>query len=547
MGLLIVLGLNPRKVSPAGFDDAAGDSGDPRPGSPNQPFADLGKGTDADKAAYRMARDKLKPRLDDARKVRVDPAAPLAADLAKRFDSTLGDIDTLEAQSLWLMAKDAMPQLQAVVDEVNQAFADRETFRKAFEAARADIEAAQKPLGEGLPLPEPQGTNLGRATSRVEKARIEKDWAAAGKGLPSLVAAAKAVSAGLTSGKKFYDALAAAKADRDAARATARQVEGKRGKMGPVGLVAENFTQADDVMKQLVAKGKWTEAVAALADVKAWGAKLAKASADFDAGSAPFQAELEKLESKIANADHIDDKAPPVLKNKEGKAFRQKLTAVNDARDAGDFAKATAALPALKSAIADLEKADFALEQAQAELDEEFEPIRNDVDLAVDLAQAPPPSMKKLAADFIAANQPTLDAFDKKDPNAGKAALPRLKSSLAAFLQARNTANKAAGTQEVDALRKRMDALKPRTGKASDPPVTPHVDVLQENVRDPMAEFDTLLNASKVVDAEVQLILVSKALDAMEKAKADARRLAEEVRGGAGRRREEGTRPGAAA
>jgi hypothetical protein len=523
MGLLIVLGLKPTGLggAPAGFGDIAGDSGDAQPAPPNQPFADLGKGTDADKAAYRTARDKLKPRLDDAKKVRGDPAAPLAADLARRFDSTLGGIDTLEAQSLWLMAKNAMPQLEAVVAEVNKASADRETFRKAFEAARAEIEAAQKSLGEGLPLPEPQGTNLSRAMSRVEKARIEKDWATAGKGLPSLVAAAKAVSAGLTSGKKFYDALAAAKADRDAARATARRVEGKLGKMGPVGLVAANFTQADEVMKQLAAKGKWTEAVAAIDNVKAWGTKLAKASNDFDAASAPFQTEFEKLASKIANADRIDDGAPPVLKNKEGKAFRQALTAVNDARDAGEFAKATAALPVLKSAIADLEKADQALELVQVDLEEELGLISTQADLALKLAEAPPPSMKKLAADLIAANKPVQDAHEKKEWAAGKAALPRLKSSLTAFLLARDTANKGAGTQEVDALRKRMDALKPRTGKASVAPVTPHVGELQQNVLDPMAEFDKLLKASNVVDAEVQLNLVSKALDAMEKAKAD--------------------------
>src|SRR6185295_12266625 len=157
MGLLVTLGLKPPQAWAAWSGDLGGDGRDPQPASPKQPFADLGKGTDADKAAYLIARSKLKPKLDEARKVRGDPTAPLADDLAKRFDSTLGGMDGLEAQSLWLLAKSAMPQLEAVVVEVNKALADRDAFRKAFDAAHAGIEAAQKALGEGLPLQEPQG------------------------------------------------------------------------------------------------------------------------------------------------------------------------------------------------------------------------------------------------------------------------------------------------------------------------------------------------------------------------------------------------------
>jgi hypothetical protein len=475
-------------------------------------------GGPADEAAYRGARSLLKARLDVAKLVRVSTDSPLSSALEKRFDEALNAVDTLEKASMWIQANAALPTLAGVIHSIEEAQRERKAFDDAFAPQRALVEQARAPAGAGKPVPAAAQKTLDKAGAKLEKLRRDADWVNAAKAVPGLVAASQNMVKLLKDGDKVYAALDAIKVDRDAALAAARSVESQRGKMGKLGLVSENFSQADDVMKKAIADVKWTQALGAVDDVKAWGAKLVKAKADFDAASGPFEAEFDKLD--IAGGNDVADDAPERMKKAEVAAFRAALIAVIDARDAGDFPRATAGLPKLKAALDTLLKAHATLADELGAFQADMDQIAG-LDAARKLATSSLPALAQPVADFNAAAR-AIDAAElQQDGAAGKAALPALKNAVTALVQASSKINAGAGAAQVSALTRKLDALKARTDKASDKPVPIAVDSLQQVVRDRVEAIREALKANQVVEAELDLGLLPNNLDLMEKAKKD--------------------------
>jgi hypothetical protein len=475
-------------------------------------------GGPADEAAYRGARSLLKAKLDAAKLVRASTDSPLSSMLEKQFDDALNTVDTLEKASMWIQANAALPTLAGVIHAIEEAQRERKAFDDAYAPQRALVEQARAPAGAGKPVPATAQRTLDKAGAKLEKLRRDADWGNAAKSVPALVAAAQNMVKLLKDGDKVYAALDAIKADRDAALAAARLIKGQRGEMGKLGLVAENFSQADDVMKNAIANVKWTQALAAVADVKAWGAKLIQSKADFDAASGPFKTKFKELD--IAAGNEAADDAPERMKKAEVKAFRDALIAVIDARDAGDFATATAGLPKLGTALAALKKAHAKLADELGAFQADMEQIP-DLHAARTFATSSLPALAQPVADFNAAAR-TIDAAElQQDFAAARAALPALKKAVTALVQARSKINAGTGAAQVSALTQKVDALKARTDKAAEKPVPTFVETLQQIVRDRVAAILAALKANQVVEAELDLGLLPGNLDLMEKAKKD--------------------------
>ena len=527
MGLLSTLGLRPltatatagaapRVPPPRGTSAYRGDpDSGPQAAPPGNP-----PGPSSDELAFTDARDKLKARLDAAKAIRADATAPLPKPLRERFDKALKAVESAEAAKQWAAATAALPELRAAVDLVHQSATDRDAFIKTYDPHRSDIDAARQPIGEGMPLPG-AAKAFSAAFEAVDTRRIARDWAGATKNVPALVTATAQMNKALKDGKAFYTTLDTLSGEYRRAGIAAKTVEDKRGTFGRFALVVENFRQSDDVMRRLVAKGKWPEATRAVADVKDWAGKVLKGQADWDAALAPFKQKFDPLAPRITRADEIADAAPTRMKALEGKALRDRLTAVIDARDAGDFAGATAALPALVTAIDNLVKAQAALEIEQEAFDVEVAKLQKDYETARRIAAGAPPALAKEAAALLAAEKALNAATDDHDPRAGMAAVPAMTAAIAALLAARSKINAAAGAPEFAAFGRRLDALKPRFDKASDAPATKHIDALQKKVRERVAAIQASVAAKDLADAEAGLTQLPADLATMEKARAD--------------------------
>jgi hypothetical protein len=514
MGLLATLGLSPTAARRAAGTAASAAGAPPQATPPGAAAA----ATDKDQLAYEKAAAAIKPQTDAGQAaLAADPGAVGAA-AAKTLADTRQAVEQRVAAGDWVGAKAALPAWRNAAMAVSKAVTQHASFAAGAAKHEATLQRARDAVATAAPLPTALSTAFTTADAARAKAVAALAWADATAKLVAAVVAAKALLAPVDKGAAFYAAWMAAKPDRDAAFALARSIKDKLPTMGRIALLVTELVRADKAVDKAAKAQQWKPATALVAPLQKAAQELLRRKADRDTAAAPFESAFKAMQADIAAADAIADAAPAALKDQQAKAFRERLTAVVDARDRDDFAAATAGLAALRAAIDALTQANAAVAARRQAFEVAMARITQH-GAAVVLAAPPPAAVQAQAAAFTAADQVVMQARLAGDWDAAANAVPALGKAVDALLAARDQGNTSAGPQDLAAFRVKLAALGPRIATASDAPDSAFVDGLQRAVRERVAAIESLLGAGKLVDAESGFARLPAELDAMDQAR----------------------------
>jgi hypothetical protein len=467
------------------------------------------------KQEYEKAFAALKARHDWTVETIANSGALLLAADVQRFETAeKGRTDAVDARE-WLLARGAVTALTLAIDPIEKAVTAYLDFDDERTARAGEITAAKAHCyGNAGGMADPESTNFWTAQNAMDAAVRKRDWKTARAELDKLVAASKAVTKVATAGKAYYDEFDKIRPiiykAYDAARAA---------KSGTLPARAAEFTHLFEATRKLAAAKSWKPAVDSLVALKKAADDLLAAQKAFDIDKAPFDTAFVKITEDLARARSAAAVPPKKLKGAQVKDFREKFAVVNDARNAGRFGEALAALPALEAAIR-------ALLEAKAKWDAERGAYQTAVDAilrlpeARRLAEAAPAAMAEAAGKFQTADAAVNVAVRAEDWKTAEGLVKALQAATTGMLDAKDQFNATAGTGGVEALRKRVAALKGRTDKAGEDKVPLFVDHLQRAVRDRLDDIERWIAAPDLAAAEVSFGHLVPELDAMDQGKA---------------------------
>lgn len=466
------------------------------------------------KKAYEAAYAAMRVEVEEAQRLHAGSAALLSMKIRTDFAAARKAVDDAVALPDWVKAKAALPALQRTAAAVRKAVADERAFRAAHDPLRADVARVRSTLDSpGLP-PGPGGA-FDTAQQAVADAVTARDWPAALAAVPALRKALQAALETLDDGKKFYAAFAAVKPDHDAAKKVSMHSAAQNSSAKISGLVG----QFDTVLKALtqeIAQEDWRPATRMLPDVQAAARALIAAQTSHDTARVPYDA-ARRLVPRIFDPDAVkrDLSAAqlPVFA-----AWKKADVAVLDAEHAGDFARATAALPALQKATDDLLDAQAAQAKAKAAFSAAWAALADYAE-ATQVAAAPVPALSADAEAFKRADALVGGARQRLDWDAALAGVPPLQAAATQLVAAKSAFNASVGPADWSAFEAKLKALDPRVARAGDAPVTAYVGGLQKAVLDRRGQIDAELVGKDVAAAEAGLAKLVQELDAMEQGK----------------------------
>lgn len=428
-------------------------------------------------------------------------------------DAERGRTDA-EAALDWVAATGSVGALKTAAAAILKAVADRAAYENARRPEAAKIRTARGHCyANKAGVPEPESGKMVSTYDAVEKAVQARDWVAAKARLAEMLPAVRAVEQVLSDGQAYYAAYAThdekiRQAWFDADKATA----------APVAVAASEYREALKATRELAAKREWSDAKDSIDRLQKAATAVTTARQNFDNARAPFDVEFNGITADLAKARAIVAAPPKRLVDNVVKAFTEAFAKVNDARNAGRFTEAIAAMPALRQAIADLlrEAEKFKTERAAYENAVATVAKREQ---AAALAASAPPALSDAARAFVRADGAVSAKAQIEDWVGAQADVPALREACEALLKAKDSFNGAAKPADTAAFRKEVDALKPRTDKANASPVPAFVDDLQRDVRERLARIELLLGEKDLAAAQSELAPLEKALADMEAAK----------------------------
>lgn len=472
------------------------------------------KKTVDDKKKYEADFLAIKADYDKARAA-LASAADTFTDLAKKSfnDAEKGRSDAVAASD-WLAAIGSVGNLKVAAAALVKAINDRKAYDTARAAVNASINAALNHCYSNTSgMAEPENGNLWSAKKAVDAEVQQRNWVAAKSKLADLVLAARAVQQVVVAGQAYYDAFDAIAAEVSKAWFSADKVTSEK-----MAALAVDYKTALKRTQELAVKKQWVVAITTLPTLQMASIAMNQARVAFDSARAPFDAQFNAITTDLAQARAITAAPPKKLKGAQVKTFREAFAVVNDARNAGEFDKALAALPALKNAIADLLRVKAQFDSERSAYEAEMAKVAKREQAAA-LAASPPPTLSTEAAEFVKADE-ALNALVRAENWTGaKDAVAALKAATDKLLAAKAKFNTAAKPADIAAFRKKLEALKPRTDKANAAPVPLFVDYLQRAVRDRLASIELLLGEKDLAAAEASLVTLGTETTAMEQGK----------------------------
>ncbi len=466
--------------------------------------------------AFEAAAARAKALVDDAVRIAGRPNV-LPAALAGRFASARKAVDDAVAALDWPAALAAHPTLVAAASQVGQASAAKNAFDAALAKIQVDVLKARAAVNAAVPLPGTLAKDFQDADNDVSHAQGLRDWAQAQRLLPNLTARTRALLDMQHDGRKFYEALNPYLAVRERANLALAAGGGKvQRDNARLSMLGTDFWQADKAMNALAAAKEWGDAKKAIPAMSAAAFELVNAQAVFDRERVPFDTAMAGLTNRWA-ADGIAA-APNPAYAAPAAAYVKLRTQLDDAVNAGDFARATPLVARLQAAIDALLAAKQADDNAKATFDTAFAALAGYAEAKALHGNAALALAEKVHA-FNLADQAMAAARDKGDWAAANAAVPAVAAAITALKAAQATFNGAFGAADEAALRAQIDALKPRTDRASDTPVPKFVEQEQQAVRGKLADIEARFAERDFATAQAEIGTLEQHLRGMEHAK----------------------------
>ena len=406
----------------------------------------------------------------------------------------------------WAAAQKQLAALTPLCAAFKKAIAAKADYDAAYRAVSHDLVEAWN-ASRALGIPTGERKALFAAWDDVCVSTNARKWAEAETKLIALDIASQTVLSSKLAGQAFQSAFAKIKTEFDAAVKAAQQPGNW------LDLPKTRFANARKATDAAVDAGRLALAGTSLAAVKAAALELTKAAEDHADARLPFDAEFAAL-TGLADARAIIAAPGAPLKQAEREAFRVTYLAVNDPRNAGDFAAARAGLPALQDAIDALIAADETCQIAKLTYELDLDAV---VDLAVarTLAAAPPAALKAEAAALTQA-QAVVDAAVKlEDWAKAKQAVAPLKAAAVALLAARTKFNEGVKPTDIVDLNARVKAIKDKLYQAAKGTLPGFVAELQSKALDHLSVVEGRAAAHDHAGVEAGLASLAVEVEAM--------------------------------
>ena len=481
--------------------------------------------TDADKAktgndariAFEKARAAAQADIDTATKLHAEKPAVLGATLAKTFAAARKAVDDAVAAGDWPKALAAFPALRSAAADVRKAAAEQPKFEAAYAKIRADVITARRQASGAAPMPGQLVQAFTDADNDVNREVGNGNWAQALRLVPPLAAATQALLATLADGKDFYDALTPNLPIRLSARNLFwREIQQSMTENAQLRMLGMAFHHADSAMNDAATAKEWKDAKKLLPEMRRAAIEFVAAQVKRDNERKPYQDALNKLVNRW-KADGAAEKSPPAIAA-EAAAYLKLRSQVYADENAGRFAKALAALPALQSAINDLINADNAHGDAKTAFEAAYKALNHYAEATALTANQTPPFVEPIKA-FRGADRVVENARKIENWPAANNALAPLQTAIDALVKAGSDVNAGFAEADATALQARVDALKPRTDKALEAPVPSHIDTHQKAVTGKLADVQARLAEKNYAAAQAALSQLESLLNAMESAK----------------------------
>jgi hypothetical protein len=463
------------------------------------------------RVAFEAAYAKVRADVESAATTAAD-AALTGASLATTFTNARRAVDDAVAALDWAKAQAALPALVTASTQVRQNAAAKPAFEAAFGAISAAVRKARTAAHASTPLPGTLRDDFVTADIDLAGAVHERQWAFAKSLIANLDKRSKELLAMLDEGRAFYDALRPHLAQRQQATASfagwTRLQHNAR-----ISMLGNTYHKANKAMEGFAAAQAWGDAKGAIEPMRAAAAEFAAAVAADAAQRGPFETACNAVNHR-GTANRLAE-APEPPWAALAQAYLALRDAIDNAANAGDYARATPLVARLQPAIDALIAAEQAESTARAGFETAFAAVPGYADAVAMKGNAE----LMLATEVNAFNQAEARVFaarDKRDWAAATAALPGLTAAVAALKAEQGRFN--AGVQPADeaALRAKMDALKPRIDAAGDAGAPAFVEKEQKEVRDAVAVFEKAFGARDFATAQSQVGVVERQLRGME-------------------------------
>ena len=468
-----------------------------------------------DKAAYEKAYAAIKSEVEQAVLYHTNSGGALTSAVAVGFSNAKSAVDAAVGLPDWAAAKAALPALKTAAAAVLKARNDKQAFDLAHAALAADRASVQAAFG-GAGLPGAVAGPYRTAFSAVTKEISARNWTAALAAVPALKKAIDDVLKAIKDGAKFYAVYASIRPDDIAAEQAARGSYEEQQSNSMLAAAGAQFWRIHHKVQAAVGRAAWGEAKDMLADLQVACRDMFNEAAQHAAARAPYDAQFNALTRRGEAETASESKAPPFATT--AAAYKKQRQATYAVEATGDFVKAMATLPALQAAIDALMAVKDAQDSAKKQYQTDFAALADYAE-AVQVAAGQVPALTDAAKAFQGADKAMTDARKGPDWVAALAALPPLQAAATRLVAGKNAFNGAAKPADTAAFDAKLEALEPRTAKASEAGVPTFVETLQRTVRDRLADATRQAAAKDLAAAEASYARLLTELDAMEAGK----------------------------
>ena len=372
--------------------------------------------------------------------------------------------------------------------------------REAFFARLGDFlgsyQAMRKVLyAKGLPAAHVKAFN--DAESKVGVAQKAQDWLLAKAELDELERATKEVKQVYDAGKSYFDAYVLIETNFEAA------LEVYRLKIASLAVQNNVLDKAYNALVKLADAKDWLKAEAALPALDAASTVLNLAGVTALADKPGFELAFKDV-LDLAAAQLIAKSPPLALVDGELKTFNEAYSAVNDAKNVGNFKPATDAIPALQTAIHKLIKAKIKVDGEALLFSQEKAKISGYANAQALAAENAPAVADKIAA-FTDADGKVEAQVKLQNWKAALLLLGALKAATEAVLKAKTSYNTGYSEEKQRQFQQQLTDLKPRTNPAKTAGPTRHIDQLKKAVTDRLGQIELMVSSADHASAEMLL------------------------------------------